>query len=829
MDKYNNIVAENAKASALSVFDVDLKKYNKQVAYDVLNPNTGQTEKKITEQVFAVNSKTVDSALKFLLPRAAAFGSGLIDYFFRGRLDAKQIELTDDGVTLKVGNTIDADKYPGWKDEDLKPDGQLVLAYQYKLGDETQYATVAATRPELGESVVPGSFTSANYDFKYSIPEGATDIEERIIYRGKLGEEEDGIAVGMVEPPGFILQGKKLVTKRSGNWTLSPLKGLVAKGNIDWHGVGAERIFYSGPVSRYFIGLEDTTVYEKIGWVPYNWLGFEMIFRDEAYRCDSINEYGLCVWVPVFDEQVHQNGRLLVVAPAPVFGAALRDRIRNGKSEQWITVITWDANPTGGHSLIKVYTRPINSTFQNLGNFDDIAYQAAVQAREELKNSPIASPYQKEQAELVVTRADSKWRLIGEFQLPVVEDNPITSDSVRRFTLATPWFFNEFGTEAQAMVIFEDGLRRLKIKIDRDSEVTSLEDLGNLSGETEVPRISSRKRTVSADPNTFVACDEEFVTESFAQTTQTNTHSSLQYERSHIAAVDYMGSDEVFLQINVSRSESQDTLQNTEFDYSRSCYLNATVNNTLTRNSESNVEFSYSYVANGPSKLGEFISGTRRELTRDYADISYSSPSNYLGDGGYVETANGESSRLIYMDLRHDIALVETDEFEQSDSGVWLNQHPPGDATPLKTMGNYRHVVRRKFQLNHAGQIRLLESGVPVSVDEQISRTVSWPTFCEHPSCLSDEGPYDKPDVVQVSIPAGGTPSILGGLRGSLAVDNSSNVAYSFKYWKWNSHVDFPTPLSKYQFEGITGADLRSVLNDYTQDATFYPIGLIQK
>ncbi|MEW8357280.1 MAG: hypothetical protein AB2662_05035 [Candidatus Thiodiazotropha sp.] len=100
-DKYlealasGNYLVENSRASALNMFAKDLdgvKKIMKE------------------RRKFGVNDFTFASAMDFLLPRAISYGTGMINYFFRGHVDVMNIHLskelgTDVEVNLTVKNT----------------------------------------------------------------------------------------------------------------------------------------------------------------------------------------------------------------------------------------------------------------------------------------------------------------------------------------------------------------------------------------------------------------------------------------------------------------------------------------------------------------------------------------------------------------------------------------------------------------------------------------------------------------------------------------------------------------------------------------------------
>lgn len=75
-DSYTGRTVQNDRASTLSIFDQDLKQYN------AVDPATGQPM-----SAFTLNRFNFHAAYPFLIPRAVAYSAGLVNYFFRGRID----------------------------------------------------------------------------------------------------------------------------------------------------------------------------------------------------------------------------------------------------------------------------------------------------------------------------------------------------------------------------------------------------------------------------------------------------------------------------------------------------------------------------------------------------------------------------------------------------------------------------------------------------------------------------------------------------------------------------------------------------------------------
>ncbi|WP_124329460.1 hypothetical protein [Desulfonema ishimotonii] len=139
---------------------------------------------------------------KLLIPRAVGYSAGLLDYFFRGKLDItvnNDATLIDpirqcvDHLELTITNTT--------PDEDMT-EGRLVLVVKYRMAEDEPYQYITGnisenfslTAEQTSDTI---SFEFDPYDFEQGIPLDAQEASIYIVYRGQLGTEEDGIAVGM--------------------------------------------------------------------------------------------------------------------------------------------------------------------------------------------------------------------------------------------------------------------------------------------------------------------------------------------------------------------------------------------------------------------------------------------------------------------------------------------------------------------------------------------------------------------------------------------------------------------------------------------------------
>jgi hypothetical protein len=205
---------------------------------------------------YSLNRLNYDAMADLLLPRAVAYSAGLINFFFRGRID---IALPDEGVfaladhgSIKGFPTLRAkvkNVTPSFADAQGNPQLQnmrggtffAVVRYhadkQYvdsldkivgaspcaaytdvinmaKLDASTAcrdgVEQIVVSKPLVGVSLDANAQTTVEFDFTASpIPFAMTDVVLQIVYRGPLGSETDAVAVGTLdvsEPTYFTYQ-----------------------------------------------------------------------------------------------------------------------------------------------------------------------------------------------------------------------------------------------------------------------------------------------------------------------------------------------------------------------------------------------------------------------------------------------------------------------------------------------------------------------------------------------------------------------------------------------------------------------------------------------
>lgn len=262
---------------------------------------------------FTLTKPNYDAMADQLIPRAVAYSAGLINYFFRGRIEADDAGYTDTGISLRVKNAIDTTKNPQYKSENLSTGGKLVVAYDYLpagITDNSRRVFGSSTPVTLTEDIKPGRSSPGLYSFTIpEIPETAVDVRFRLVYRGRLGAEEDAVAAATFEPlSGFLVvapdgSGNRLVYRAWGKWRSSTKPDLKV-GAVDWKGwydaTGrpTKVLSWKGPRSRYFPDL----------------------FLDD----------------PRWDSVIYEGGELLAYAPSGVLGAAVQ---RDANGDEWLVAI----------------------------------------------------------------------------------------------------------------------------------------------------------------------------------------------------------------------------------------------------------------------------------------------------------------------------------------------------------------------------------------------------------------------------------------------------------------------------------------------------------
>jgi hypothetical protein len=231
---YPQLNGVNERSATYSVFDQDLidRSEDKDEWWE--------------DGILTLNRFNYDEAHKFLIQRAVGYSAGLIDYFFRGRME---ISAPDEGIygivdhssvnqkdvqgfakiKLKIKNTtppIVEGSDPVGYIQDMQA-GRLVavarfrrnICYEadlsgefkdglntwnscsrvdYRTPDEEYLVSQAVSGIELSADPAAAP-TPMTFQFDTPIPINATDLYLQVVYRGSLGDESDAVVVSRVD------------------------------------------------------------------------------------------------------------------------------------------------------------------------------------------------------------------------------------------------------------------------------------------------------------------------------------------------------------------------------------------------------------------------------------------------------------------------------------------------------------------------------------------------------------------------------------------------------------------------------------------------------
>ena len=223
--------AISPRASTLSIFDQDLRARGVSAVY-VNEFNTIYQ----SDRLFDLNRFNFDDAHKYLIGQAVGYSTGLINHFFRGKLDVTApasgpFAVTDQStgqgfkkVKLTVRNTT--------PNEALSAGSVQAIAHFHRnncykpdlSGEFTEDEISGLTPPcpnyrsveshiRLGVNADSSPFTLAageskemTFNFSDAIPLDATDVIIQVYYQGTVGSESNTFALGAVDvsEPTFV-------------------------------------------------------------------------------------------------------------------------------------------------------------------------------------------------------------------------------------------------------------------------------------------------------------------------------------------------------------------------------------------------------------------------------------------------------------------------------------------------------------------------------------------------------------------------------------------------------------------------------------------------
>jgi len=164
----------NSRAATLSIFDKKLEDHNVDAIY---TREDGSID--TIDRSFTLNKFNFDAAHRYLIPRAVAYSTGLIDHFFRG-----EIELTKDlAVTIPDGWQISS-----FLNEEME--GVFTLYYDDVNGNRKPVTGAVWDTANYGLNGVLESFGFMEVP-KFTLPSDRKNGQLLLVFKGRIGQEGD--------------------------------------------------------------------------------------------------------------------------------------------------------------------------------------------------------------------------------------------------------------------------------------------------------------------------------------------------------------------------------------------------------------------------------------------------------------------------------------------------------------------------------------------------------------------------------------------------------------------------------------------------------------
>ncbi len=163
------------------------------------------------DDTFLLDEKCYEQYAKKLIPRAIGYSAALLDYFFRGTMDVKNLSVNYDtnrtgddlvisAVNFDVANTTPSPNQSGSSVE-IMQNGvlDLVCCYIPPRGGDMVYDVAKGIYTVVDENdAINNGYVSLSIPLDQSIPIGALDISFTLVYRGGLGNETDAVAAAAI-------------------------------------------------------------------------------------------------------------------------------------------------------------------------------------------------------------------------------------------------------------------------------------------------------------------------------------------------------------------------------------------------------------------------------------------------------------------------------------------------------------------------------------------------------------------------------------------------------------------------------------------------------
>lgn len=279
-------------------------------ALSLLNEEPSITDANIPFLRLELDDNVHNTYAKELVPLAVSYSAALLNYFFRSSIEITlppkgvyaQTENRDQGftrVTLLARNTT-----PG---EEEMTDGSIELVVRYRLAQEDPFQSYPVpTTWEYSYLVVPElnglrSIPRANplelvFDLSQNpIPINATDIYLQVVYRGRLGQEDGAVAVGMrdiSEPTPIDLYNDMDRVCINGNWYVAGSPEAIAQVDTNNDGIADLADVYAHHLRDIYIRFSPATDPKYASSTDYN-LRIPSLSAGESYirRAFILSDY----------------------------------------------------------------------------------------------------------------------------------------------------------------------------------------------------------------------------------------------------------------------------------------------------------------------------------------------------------------------------------------------------------------------------------------------------------------------------------------------------------------------------------------------------------
>lgn len=525
----------NHWATSSSIFDEDLKKINKP-------------------PVYALNRFNFDAAHEFLIPRAVAYSAGLIDYFFRGKINL--VANPDSAGSYLIKN-------PG--NEDING----TFALYYDDVDGTRHPVPGAS---WNLQIAKNGQSSPLIFYAPVAPAPKVGGEYMLVFNGNMGEETaDNQFIGAVagkivrpSPSGFIFQpgtrlsdgigGTRLIYQDDGQWALSKESGLAA-GNTDWkgwyvNGKPTKILTWRGQVSRY---------------VP-------------PPTTDALR---------YFSREIYQDGKLFSVAPAPVLGAALT---KDAFGNEWLIAICRTANgdtvyrrtntantapdlydpvqAPEGWQHIATFANPLKAIYENRAWLFNGAGTEAQTMRCERHDSVYASPsFCKDETltRLKITINGASANIVNLGNTVITESTSSTTSSNCEERPTTYYAKNTGTTTGETVVAVDyrdnqEILAKIIVNASRSYEGSG-EGAGSVGSEFQLRSVSNHKQSTKLNFNgmEIILSNSSGISGFFMSQAEGNSRSTSTSEESEILLLDLRDNMAIYRQSSVQGDSSSVT------------------------------------------------------------------------------------------------------------------------------------------------------------------------------------------------------------------------------------------------------------------------------